>query len=128
MNRVSIMGELAASLAHEILHRIADGLRQCACRNALLERSSRNLPEVEEALACIVRDADWAKGIVDRMRDHIKKAPPRSQPFDLNEVIDEVIEMAPERNQQRMGFWSVPPCEGVVCSFTAIVFNCNRSS
>jgi hypothetical protein len=30
---------------------------------------------------------------VDRMRDHIKKAPPRSEPFDLNEAIDEVIEM-----------------------------------
>ena len=37
---------------------------------------------------------DRAKGIVDRMRDHIKKAPPRSEPFDLNEAIAEVIEMA----------------------------------
>jgi C4-dicarboxylate-specific signal transduction histidine kinase len=58
-----------------------------------LEMNPPNLPEVEEALACIVRDADRAKGIVDRMRDHIKKAPPRSEPFDLNEAIDEVIEM-----------------------------------
>ena len=34
-----------------------------------------------------------AKDIVDRIRDHIKKAPPRNDRFDLNEAIQEVIEM-----------------------------------
>ena len=93
MNRVSIMGELAASLAHEILHPIATARNNARAGMRYLEMSPPNLPEVEEALACIVRDADRAKGIVDRMRDHIKKAPPRNKPFDLNEAIDEVIEM-----------------------------------
>ena len=55
--------------------------------------SPPNLGEVREALACIVRDADRAKDIVGRMRDHIKKAPPRREPFDLNEAIKEVIVM-----------------------------------
>jgi signal transduction histidine kinase len=58
-----------------------------------LERTPPNLGEVSEALACIVRDADRAKDIVGRMRDHIKKAPPRREPFDLNEAINEVIVM-----------------------------------
>ena len=93
VNRVSIMGELAASLAHEILHPIATARNNARAGMRFLEMSPPNLPEVKEALACIVRDADRAKGIVDRMRDHIKKAPPRSEPFDLNEAIDEVIEM-----------------------------------
>ncbi|WP_079604874.1 PAS domain S-box protein [Bradyrhizobium erythrophlei] len=93
MNRVSIMGELAASLAHEILHPIATARNNARAGMRFLEMSPPNLPEVKEALACIVRDADRAKGIVDRMRDHIQKAPPRSEPFDLNEAIDEVIEM-----------------------------------
>ena len=93
MNRVSIMGELAASLAHEILHPIATARNNARAGMRYLEMSPPNLPEVEEALACVVRDADRAKSIVDRMRDHIKKAPPRSEPFDLNEAIDEVIEM-----------------------------------
>jgi PAS domain S-box-containing protein len=93
MNRVSIMGELAASLAHEILHPIATARNNARAGMRFLEKSPPNLPEVKEALACIVRDADRAKGIVDRMRDHIHKAPPRSEPFDLNEAIDEVIEM-----------------------------------
>ena len=94
MNRVSIMGELAASLAHEILHPIATARNNARAGMRYLEMSPPNLSEVEEALACVVRDADRAKSIVDRMRDHIKKAPPRSEPFDLNEAIDEVIEMA----------------------------------
>jgi C4-dicarboxylate-specific signal transduction histidine kinase len=87
------MGELAASLAHEILHPIATARNNARAGTRFLEMTPPNLPEVTEALACIVRDADRAKGIVDRMRDHIKKAPSRSEPFDLNGAVDEVIEM-----------------------------------
>jgi signal transduction histidine kinase len=52
-----------------------------------------NLNEVREALGCVVRDVDRAKEIVGRMRDHIKKAPPRKEYFDLNKAIEEVIVM-----------------------------------
>ena len=93
MNRLSIMGELAASLAHEILHPIATARNNARAGMRFLEMSPPNMPEVKEAFACIVRDADRAKVIVDRMRDHIKKAPARSEPFDLNAAVEEVIEM-----------------------------------
>src|SRR6476659_8129105 len=43
---------------------------------------------------CIVGDADRAAQIIDRMRDHIKKAPPRKDRFDLNEAVNEVIVLA----------------------------------
>ena len=112
VNRVSIMGELAASLAHEILHPIATARNNARAGMRYLEMSPPNLPEVEEALACIVRDADRAKGIVDRMRDHIKKAPPRSEPFDLNEAIDEVIEMV-QSAITKNGVLVRPSLEGV---------------
>jgi C4-dicarboxylate-specific signal transduction histidine kinase len=87
------MGELTASLAHEILHPIATARNNARAGMRFLEMSPSNLGEVKEALACVVRDADRAKDIVDRMREHIKKAPPRREPFDLNEAIKEVIEM-----------------------------------
>ena len=93
MNRMSIMGELAASLAHELLHPIAAARNNARAGMRFLEMSPPNLAEVKEALACIVRDADRAKDIVGRMRDHIKKAPPRREAFDLNEAIHEVIAM-----------------------------------
>ena len=92
MNRMSMMGELAASLAHEILHPIATARNNARAGMRFLEMSPPDMGEVKEALACVVRDADRAKDIVGRMRDHIKKAPPR-EPFDLNEAIHEVIVM-----------------------------------
>src|SRR6516164_5430928 len=93
VNRLSIMGELAASLAHEMLHPIATARNNARAGMRFLEMSPANLEEAREALGCVVRDADRAKDIVSRMRDHIKKAPPRREPFDLNEAVSEVIVM-----------------------------------
>jgi PAS domain S-box-containing protein len=93
VNRLSIMGELAASLAHEILHPIATARNNARAGMRFLEMSPPNLDEVGDALGCIVRDADRAKDIVGRMRDHVKKAPPRRESFDLNEAVSEVIVM-----------------------------------
>jgi PAS domain S-box-containing protein len=93
VNRLSMMGELTASLAHEILHPIATARNNARAAMRFLDKSPPNMVEVREALACIVKDADRGKEIVDRVRDHIKKAPPRNERFDLNAAIKEVIEM-----------------------------------
>jgi C4-dicarboxylate-specific signal transduction histidine kinase len=93
VNRLSIMGELTASLAHEILHPIATARNNARSAIRFLDMTPPNMAEVREALDYVVRDADRAKGIVDRIRDHIKKAPPRNDRFDLNAAINEVIEM-----------------------------------
>jgi PAS domain S-box-containing protein len=93
MNRLSIMGELTASLAHEILHPIASARNNARAATRFLEMNPPNMARVREALACIVRDADRGKDIVDRIRAHIKKAPARNDRFDINEAIGEVIEM-----------------------------------
>ena len=93
MNRLGIMGELTASLAHEILHPIATSRNNARAGMRFLEMSPPNLGEVMEALGSVVRDADRARDIVGRIRDHIKKAPPRMELFDLNEAIDDVIVM-----------------------------------
>jgi C4-dicarboxylate-specific signal transduction histidine kinase len=93
MNRLSIMGELTASLAHEILHPIASARNNARAATRFLAMSPPNMAKVREALACVVRDADRGKEIVDRIRAHIKKAPPRNDRFDINEAIGEVIEM-----------------------------------
>src|SRR5262245_10589158 len=94
LNRLSIMGELTASLAHEILHPIATARNNAQVGMRFLQMRPPNLDGAREALSCIVRDADRAKDIVGRMRDHIKKAPPRRECFDLNGAINEVIGLA----------------------------------
>lgn len=93
LNRLGVMGELTASLAHEILHPIATARNNARAGMRFLEMKRPDLSEVMEALACVVRDADRAKDIVGRIRDHIKKSPPREETFDINEAIDEVIVM-----------------------------------
>jgi signal transduction histidine kinase len=94
INRVSMMGELAASLSHEILHPIATARNNARAGIRFLELNPPNLGEAKEALDCVVRDADRARDIVRRMRDHVKKAPPRKEHFDLNAAINEVLVLA----------------------------------
>jgi PAS domain S-box-containing protein len=93
MNRLSIMGELTASLAHEILHPIATARNNARSALRFLDMDPVDLGEVREALECVVRDTDRGKDIVGRIREHIKKAPPRKERFDINEAIREVIVM-----------------------------------
>ena len=93
MNRLSIMGELTASLAHEILHPIATARNNARSALRFLDMNPVDLGEVREALECVVRDTDRGKDIVSRIREHIKKAPPRKDSFDINEAISEVIVM-----------------------------------
>ena len=94
MNRVSVMGELAASLSHEITQPIATARNNARAALNFLDKQPPDLDEVREALHSIVGDADRAGDIIDRIRDQIKKAPPRKSRFDLNEAIDEVIVLA----------------------------------
>jgi C4-dicarboxylate-specific signal transduction histidine kinase len=91
MNRLSMLGELAASLAHEITQPIASARNNARAAQNFLDMQPPDLSEVREALGCVVGDTDRAGDIVDRIRDHIKKAPPRKERFDLNEAINEVI-------------------------------------
>jgi PAS domain S-box-containing protein len=94
MNRLSMMGELAASLAHEIAQPIATARNNARACMHFWDRSQPDLGQVREALACVVDDADRAGDILDRIRDHIKKAPPRKECVDLNHAITDVIALA----------------------------------
>jgi PAS domain S-box-containing protein len=91
MNRVSMMGELVASLSHEITQPIASARNNASAAQNFLDMQPPDLGEAREALRCVVGDTDRAGDMIDRVRDHIKKAPPRKGQFDLNEAINEVI-------------------------------------
>jgi PAS domain S-box-containing protein len=94
VNRVSVMGALASSLAHEVTQPIASARNNARAALNFLDRRSPNLREVKEALDCVVGDADRAGDIIDRVRDHVKKAPPRKGRFDLVNAISQVILLA----------------------------------
>jgi C4-dicarboxylate-specific signal transduction histidine kinase len=94
MNRVSMMGELAASLSHEITQPIAAARNNARAAQNFLDRQPPDMGGVKQALNRVVAAADRAGEIVERIRDHIKKASPRKAHFDLNQAIDEMIVLA----------------------------------
>jgi signal transduction histidine kinase len=89
-NRVATMGQLTASIAHEIKQPIATARNNARSALNFLDKSPPDVAEVREALTCIVNDADRASDIVDRIGSLIKKAPPRKDVVDLNAAILEV--------------------------------------
>jgi PAS domain S-box-containing protein len=91
VSRVTTLGQLTASIAHEVKQPIATARNNARAAMNFLDRQPPDLGEVSEALSCIVSDADRAGAIIDRIRDQLKKAPPRKARFDLNETIDEVL-------------------------------------
>jgi signal transduction histidine kinase len=89
-NRVATMGQLTASIAHEIKQPIAAARINAAAALRFLDKSPPDVAEVREALTCIVNDTDRASDVVDRIGSLIKKAPPRKEVVDLNAAILEV--------------------------------------
>jgi C4-dicarboxylate-specific signal transduction histidine kinase len=86
-NRVATMGQLTASIVHEIKQPIATARNNARAALIFLDKQPADLDEVREALACIVGDADRANDVVDRIGSLIKKATPRKEIVDLNAAI-----------------------------------------
>ena len=91
-NRVATMGQLTASIAHEVNQPIATARNNAASALRFLSRDPPDLEEVREALGCIVNDVDRAGDVIAGIRKLITKAPaPRDDCLDINEAIREVI-------------------------------------
>ena len=89
-NRVATMGQLTASIAHEIKQPIAAARNNARAALNFLDKSPPDFAELREALTCIVDDTDRAGDVVDRIGSLVKKAPPRKEVVDLNAAILEV--------------------------------------
>jgi C4-dicarboxylate-specific signal transduction histidine kinase len=92
-NRLVTMGELSASITHEVKQPIASARNNVIAALNFLRRNPPDLQEVTEALAAAVKDADRVDAIVGRMRALMQKASPRSDPVDMNEALQEVVEL-----------------------------------
>jgi C4-dicarboxylate-specific signal transduction histidine kinase len=92
-NRVATVGQLGASITHEVNQPIAAARNNVIAALNFLDRNPPDLQEVREALAAAVKDADRVGAIVGRMRALMQKASPRSDPVDMNEALQEVIEL-----------------------------------
>ncbi|HXM21863.1 MAG TPA: ATP-binding protein [Terriglobales bacterium] len=91
VNRVTTMGELTASLAHEVNQPIAAAVTDANTCLRWLKRDHPDLEEAREAAARVVKDATRAAEIVSRVRLLFKKGAPPRELVDVNEVIREMI-------------------------------------
>lgn len=92
-NRAATMGQLTASIAHDVQQPITAALTEAAAALRWLDATPPELAEVRESLHGIVSAGTRAGAIVERIRALIKKTPLRKDRVDLNDAIREVIEL-----------------------------------
>jgi PAS domain S-box-containing protein len=92
-NRAATMGQLTASIAHEVKQPIAATVTNAQAALRWLACEPPDLEEVRQALAHIVQDGIRAGEVVGGIRDLVKKAPPREDRLEINPAIREVIEL-----------------------------------
>ena len=90
MNRVSMMGELTASLAHEIKQPITAAVVDAKACVRWLHRNSPDLMEAREAASRMAAAATRAAGIIDRVRSLYGRGKPEREVLDLNGILREM--------------------------------------
>jgi PAS domain S-box-containing protein len=90
-NRVATMGELSASIAHEINQPLAALLTNAKTAVRWLTREPPNLENAKPLIDRIIGDGQRAADIVSRIRDFSKKAPARQEDFEINDAILEIM-------------------------------------
>src|SRR5216684_808737 len=93
LNRVSTMGELTASLAHEIKQPIGAAVTNAGACVLLLGHDHPDLAEAREAASEMVKDARRAADIVDRVRLLFQKRSSQLEVADVNEIVGEMVVM-----------------------------------
>jgi C4-dicarboxylate-specific signal transduction histidine kinase len=90
-NRIATMGQLTASIAHEVKQPIAATVINAHAARRWLGAQPPELEEVRQALDRIGRDGRRAGEVIDRIRTLVENAPPRKEALAINDAIREVI-------------------------------------
>ena len=91
VNRVTTMGELSASIAHEVMQPIAATVTNAQAALRFLNAQPPDLEEARQALGATVKDGNRTIDVIDGIRALNKKAPPRKDDLEINEAVLEVI-------------------------------------
>jgi two-component system, LuxR family, sensor kinase FixL len=94
VSRVMTLGELTASIAHEVNQPLAAIVTNSNACLRWLGGATPNFAEARQAVERIIKDSYRASEVISRVRTLVKKAPPRNDLVDLNEVILEVLTLA----------------------------------
>jgi C4-dicarboxylate-specific signal transduction histidine kinase len=91
VTRVTTLGELTASIAHEVNQPLAAVVNAAAACLRWLDRGSPGLEEARRAAEWIIKEGNRASEVIRRVRALAKKTDIEKVPFDINDVVKEVI-------------------------------------
>ena len=91
MSRATTMGELAASIAHEVNQPLGAIVTNGYACLRWLNRAEPNLEEVRAAVDAMVRQGERAGEVIQKIRSLLGNRPPQMSPVDMNELVNEVL-------------------------------------
>lgn len=111
VSRVSMMGQLASALTHELNQPLGAILRNAEAAEVFLQANQPNLTELRAILTDIRRDDKRAGDVIDRMRSLFKRQRLTSDAIDLRDLVDDTVAMArPDAEKRRVRLkLEVPP-------------------
>jgi PAS domain S-box-containing protein len=98
--RMTTLGQLTASITHEINQPLAGIVTNANASLRWLAREAPDLAEARDAIHRIVRDGNRASAVIARTRALIKKAPIAKEPLEINDVIQEVLALTQNELQR----------------------------
>jgi PAS domain S-box-containing protein len=118
VTRITMLGELAASIAHEVTQPIAAIVTCGDAALRWLNRPSPELGEAQQSIAQMIRDAKRANDVIQRIRAMAKKRDSLPAMLDLNEIVGESVELVRrelERHRVEVQVELATPALGVSC-------------
>src|SRR5205809_5579517 len=93
LSRVAVMGEMAASLAHELNQPLAGIISNASAGQRFIDRGDVDLREMRELLADIVADGRRAGDVIRGIRSMVKKGAPTRRRVNMNDLVASVVRM-----------------------------------
>lgn len=91
--RVSTLGQLAASIAHEVNQPLAAIVNYGKSGKRWIDRATPDLDEVSNCLDRIIANSNRATEVISRVRALARKTAPQAEPLDMDQLIDEAVEL-----------------------------------
>jgi signal transduction histidine kinase len=110
VTRASTLGELAASIAHEVNQPLAAIVANGQAAERWMDRGAAGEPEARQAVQRIVRDANRAGEVVARVRRLLRQGELQREPLRMDQVVDEVLDLIRmEAQTSRIALLYEPP-------------------